>query len=318
MTTAPPSVARARRTAGRRAALARWLLAAPLWVMACQQEKPSPRPPLPAASAGEIRRGDVVIFEQTAAVFEEARVLEIKDGRVRVEAADDAESQWIERGDVYRLDGPRQAVLGALAICRSAPSKWAPCRIESVEGSRVAARDAQGKGHALQSADVLVPRPVTELNLKHFFERSAEERAFLDSIRDAGEPMRPPHWLPAPRARVLARREGQWYSAQIHEFDDEVPRVKFGLDERITELPVAELAPEPPYDVAALRRGDFVLVRPPGRVEPWRPAQIRSLGDREFRVADVSGAQRTVAARDVVPLVHPGSLDGGQTVSGDR
>ncbi len=315
----PESLPHDRRTAGRGSIAALGLVLAPLWVMGCKRAEPSAPPPPASASAVAVQRGETIVVEQAAAVFAEARVLEVQGARLRVEAPDDAESPWLEQRDVYRLGSDaRPPATGALAICRAAPTKWLPCRIERTEASHVSARDAAGKALALSPADVLTPRPVTELNLKRFFERTTEERTFLDHYREAGQPPRQPRWLPAPHARVLARRDGQWYSAEIHEFDEDVPRVKFGIDERITEVPVAELAPEPPYDVSALRRGDFVMVRPPGNAEPWRPAEIRSLGDREFRVADVSGTVRTVSARDVVPLVHADVGEGGADVNADR
>jgi hypothetical protein len=242
-----------------------------------------------------------VIVEQAAAVFQQTRVLEVGGGRLRVDSADGGDSVWIPSADVYTLGKRWSPAPGGFAICQHR-SDWLPCKVAQVSGTHVEARDARGKKLELELGAVLEPRPVTELNLKRHFERAAERDAFLAGYARAGSPSKPRGWLPAPRARVIAARDGEWFSAQIHEFDEEVPRVSFALDGRVTEIAVGELAPEPPYDTSGLKRGDFVLRRPPGPAEPWIPVQIRSLGDQELRVADVGGEVATISVRDVVPL----------------
>ncbi|HEV8246633.1 MAG TPA: hypothetical protein VGP93_12735 [Polyangiaceae bacterium] len=303
------------RTAGRQSTTA--LALALSLACACAKSARESRAEAGASSASPVERGETVVIEQTAASFQQTRVLEVEPGKVRVESADDAESQWIQVADVYRLGSERPPPAGALAICRPAPGKWLPCRVERLSAGLVFARDAQGADLALRAMDVLLPRPVTELNLRRYFERAGAARAFLDAFRNAGEPARPRHWVPGPHARVLAKRDGAWYSARIHEYDDEVPRVRFALDDRISEVPLAELAPEPPEDVTGLHRGDFVLTRPSGSAEPWRPAQVHSLGDQEFRVSDLAGSDYSVSVRDLVPLAPPGNeSDGG--INADR
>jgi hypothetical protein len=266
---------------------------------ACKRESASTSP-VPS-SGPTYSRGQVVVVEQSAAAFAETRVLEVAGGRLRVDSPEGGDSQWIPSADVYALGRAPSLRVGALVICRHRTT-WLPCKVEETSAGRVRARDAHGRELELAAEAVIEPRPVTELNLKRHFERAAERDEFLAALARAGKPPKPPGWLPPPRSRVIAAREGQWYSAQIHEFDEEVPRVSFVLDGRITELSVADLAPEPPYDVSGLRRGDFVLRRPPGPTEAWKPVQIRSLGDKELRVADVNGELTTVSVRDVVPL----------------
>lgn len=284
-----------RRTTGRSTALALCLT-----LGACRREGELERRPEPSGDAG-IGRGQLVVVEQTAAVFEQTRVLEVAGERLRVDSADGGDSTWVQSADVYTIGAAFVPRPGALVICQHR-QRWLPCRVERSDAHGVQASDAEGRKLALGPGAVLEPRPVTALNLKRHFERFAERRAFLDAFARAGKPARPKGWYPGPRARVLAARDGAWYSAQIFEFDEEVPRVSFALDGRVTELPVAELAPEPPYDVSGLKRGDFVLLRPPGPAQPWKPVEIRSLGDQELKVADVSGELVTVSSRDVVPL----------------
>jgi len=280
-------------------ALGRLALAVLCASAACKRESPTV-PPEPSARP-TIARGELVVLEQTAAVFQQTRVLEVADTRLRVDSLDGGDSFWIARADVYTLGRTFRPAVGSLVICQHR-NEWLPCKVEQASGDRLQARDGRGRKLDLGPGQVLEPRPVTALNLRRHFERAAERDAFLAGYAAAGKPPKPSAWLPAPRARVLAARDGEWYSAQIHEFDEEVPRVSFALDGRVTELPVSELAPEPPYDTSGLKRGDFVLRRPPGPAEPWQPVQIRSLGDQELRVADVSGELFTIPLRDVVPL----------------
>jgi hypothetical protein len=265
----------------------------------CRRE----RAPAPAPAASEnIKRGDVVVFEVTAAEFREGRVLEAASGRLRIEPAEGGDSLWTTSSDVYALDDAREPARGDFAICSSAPRVWSSCRVRSSDAVRFEVELPDERKLSLGAPAVLAARPVTVLNIKRHFERVAERRHFSESFGRAGEPKRPPSWVPGPHARVIARLEGKWYQAKIHEYDDEVPRVRLPLDERITELRLEDLAPDLPYDTTAVKRGDFVLIRPTGPAEPFRAAEVRSLGDKEFRVADRDGNVRTVSARDVVPL----------------
>jgi hypothetical protein len=273
-----------------------------LCASACKRESTAAKDEPSARQA--IARGEFVIVERAAAVFEQTRVLEVAPRRLRVDsggAGDSDESTWIPSADVYILGRTWSPPAGAFAVCQQRAS-WLPCKVEQAAGPSVRARDAHGKPLELAIEQVIEPRAVTELNLRRHFEQAAERDAFLAGYARAGKPRRTRGWLPGPRSRVIAERQGEWFSARIHEFDEEVPRVSFELDGRITELSVSELAPEPPYELGGLRRGDFVLRRPPGPTQAWKPVQVRALGEQELRVADVSGELATVSIRDVVPL----------------
>jgi hypothetical protein len=288
----PPTTAR---WSTRGAALFGLLLA-----LGCKRESDAAPRPEPSSRA-RFQRGQVVVVEQTAALFQETRVLEVSGERLRVDAADGGESVWVAAADVYALGENAALAAGAHAIC-GARGQWLPCRVKERGAERVLALDSEGRTLELRPTQLIAPRPVTDLNLKRHFQRALERRAFLDAYARAGKPRKPQGWYPGPRARVLAARDGQWFSAQIFEFDEEVPRVSFAFDGRVTEVPVSEIAPEPPYDLKPLARGDFVLLRPGGPAQAWTPALVRSLGDQELRVADVTGELRSVSARDVVPL----------------
>src|SRR5688500_6206481 len=79
---------------GRRAAVL--LLCA---AFACKRERGS-MPAEPSAQSAVVR-GQIVVVEKAAAVFEETRVLEVKSGRLRVDSADGGDSIWIASADVY-------------------------------------------------------------------------------------------------------------------------------------------------------------------------------------------------------------------------
>jgi hypothetical protein len=265
----------------------------------CRRE----RAPAPAASSKEtIKRGDAVVFEVMAAEFREGRVLEADSGRLRIEPAEGGDSLWTASSDVYSLADAADPAPGDFAICRNAVREWSSCRVRSTAASRFEVELADQRQLSLGADAVLAARPVTVLNIKRHFERTRERRTFRESFSRAGDPKRPPQWVPGPHARVMARLDGKWYQARIHEYDDEVPRVRLPLDDRITELRLEDLAPDLPYDTSAVKRGDFVLLRPNGPAEPFRAVEVRSLGDKELRVADGEGNLRTVSARDVVPL----------------
>jgi hypothetical protein len=220
---------------------------------------------------------------------------------MRVDAPIGAEPSWIASADAYAPGLKTPPAAGSYAICQRRDA-WLPCQIDGVDGGRVQAHDASGRTLDVGLAQLIAPRAMTELNLKRHFQSAAGRKAFEAAVAVAGSPPRADGWLPMPRSGVIARREGRYYSAEIYEFDEEVPRVRFALDGRVTEIPVSELYPEPPYDLGQLRRGDFVLRRPPGPPEPWQPVQVRSLGNAELRVANLEGEVAAVPVRDVIPL----------------
>jgi hypothetical protein len=138
--------------------------------VACKRESAAV-PPEPSARAS-IARGELVIVEQAAAVFEQRRVLEVAAGRLRVDSTDGGDSLWIASADVYTLGRTFHPAAGALAICQH-KNEWLPCKVEQASDARVQARDARGRKLELGSDGVIEPRPVTALNLKRHFERAA-------------------------------------------------------------------------------------------------------------------------------------------------
>jgi hypothetical protein len=250
-------------------------------------------------------RGEHVVIEQTAAVFFEGRVLAVGGQGLRVQATSNGDALSVAHSDVYRLSGARREQrVGHFAICGRAPSEWVGCRIERVEGSQVRVVDAQGQSALLAAERVLSPTPVTELNLRRYFERVQERVTFARAAERAGTPRAPANWKPSAHERVLARNGAHWYSARVRELDDEDVTVLWEFDERPAELTLSDLVPAPPY-VSGLKRGDFVLVRPELQSHAWAASKVVARNGAELEVVDINGARQSVSAREVVPLQRP-------------
>jgi hypothetical protein len=124
----------------------------------------------------------------------------------------------------------------------------------------------------------------------------------------AGEPSRPPGYRPQPQARVIAERQGSWWSAVVLGVDDDdddggdvtVHFASDGLDLRVART---QVVPEP-VQAAAPARGAFVLIRPVSPAEPWKRVRVVSAVDDEVKVVDQDGNERTAAFRDVLTLAR--------------
>jgi hypothetical protein len=250
----------------------------------------------------QISRGEHVVVEPSAAEFFEARVIEIGPNELRVQAVSGGESRRVAPSDVHRITALTSPPKG-IAICRKAPAVWIGCRVDEVRERRVSAVDLAGAPLSISTDDVLAPSGVTELNLRHAFRGSERRIEFEAAVARAGSPSAPRGWRPSPRERVLARDGRGWYSARIHEIEDERLHVRWQTDERISELTYADVVPEPPYPGTAAR-GAIVLVRPSLAAQAWAPMRVQMSG-ADLVVEDGRGAKKTVAARDVVPLARP-------------
>lgn len=167
----------------------------------------------------------------------------------------------------------------------------------------LAATTAAGEELELPSARVLAPSALTELNLKRYFARSEAVLEFSRSADHAGDPRQEPGWRPALRERLLAKVGPEWFTAYVRELGDDGAVVTLGVAQRITTVPLAALAAEPPSSFASdVHRGDFVLVRPDTPSEPWARRMVRAANPGELKLADATGGVKTASPRDVVPL----------------
>jgi hypothetical protein len=261
----------------------------------CQpEERGSPE------AAASIARGEHVVVEQTAAEFFEGRVLDVEPDGVRVEALDGGASRRVASGDIYRIAAVAPLAVGNLAICRTEPASWVGCRIDAI-AERVTISTALGEPHDLAVKDVVVPTPVTELNIRRSFERTEKERAFAEAAREAGVPRAPDGWHPAPRERVVAKSGKAWFSAHVREIEDDGVHVEWRADERITKVGPKELVPEPPSPTP-LHKGSFALLRPSVVSRPWKPVRVDAEKDGTFAVTGAAGEQTVALPRDLLPL----------------
>ena len=250
-----------------------------------------------------LSRGDRVVVEQTAARFFEGRVLAVEAGRLRVQAADGSDSSSVAPSDVYRLPpAVHELAPGALAICERGAG-WLPCRLLDAEGAARKAATASGETFDVSAGHVLLPSPLTELNLKRYFSRSEAEGDFSRSAARAGEPRQEPGWRPSVHERLLARVGAEWFTGYVRELGDAGAVLSLSPTARVATVPFSALAAEPPSSFAGeIRRGDFVLVRPDTLSEPWARRLVRAASPTELKLADAAGTLKTVSPRDVLLL----------------
>ncbi len=251
-------------------------------------------------------RGDHVVVEPRASEFFEARVLEVKRDKMKVEQLDTGESHLVAIADAYLLSKSRaELAAGQFAVCKRAAKKWEACQIDQVLAKGVKARSPEGDVFTLKPADALPASPITVLNIRRNFARHKKFREFTAAVAKAGSPAVAAGWRAGPKERVIVRAKEGWFSAQIVEIEDEGYRVRFAADGRDGETARSKVIPEPPYKHVELRQGQFALVRPKTTAGAWRPYLIVRIAedkDDEVEVEDGSGRKRSVVSRDLVPL----------------
>lgn len=264
-----------------------------------------------AAPSGP-KRGDHIVIEQTAAEFFEARVLSVEGQTLQVQTSDGGEFRHVQTSDAYLLPpAPHSFSGGDLAICSPRPDHWQPCRVQRVRAERIDAVDGTGSALHLPRSRVLAPTALTRLDLRRYFERTHRRQAFSRAAAAAGRPAPPKGWRPQPHEHILALHDARWYSATIHEIDDDALRVRWRADSRVSELPYDSVVPAPPYN-HELHRGDFVLARPTSLAAPWRAVEVVAANANAVQVADIDGDHRTLRPADVVPLGHSAAGGSGK------
>jgi hypothetical protein len=259
----------------------------------------------PSRSHGPaFERGDRVVAELVGGEFFEGRVLAVTGERLRIERLRTREVFAAAPGDLYRLPArPAPKEIGRLAICGTAGEEWIGCRIAGESDGELEVTTLDDRKLSLPRSSVLATSQVTELNLKQRFERRAARAQFLAEALAAGEPAPPSGYRPQLQARVVAPKQGQWWSAAVLGLDDEDEEVtlRFLGDGLEQTLPRASVVPESGAN-AAPTRGAFVLVRPSSPADPWWRARVVATVDSEARIVDGDGDERSVGFRDLLPL----------------
>jgi hypothetical protein len=248
-------------------------------------------------------RGDHVVAEQAGAEFFEGRVLSAEGDHLRVQAVGGNDSSNVLASDVYRLPPAADALTpNQLAIC-AREVRWVPCRLSSVTGPVLRAKDAVGSAFDVSREQVILPSALTELNLKRHFSRSQAELTFKRSAERAGEPRPEPNWRPGVHERLLVKRGADWFTGYVRELSDDGAQVTLSTSVRSVVVPLGALAAEPPSSFAnELRHGDFVLLRPESASDPWPRWQVRAVNGAEIKLVDAAGSVRSASVREVVPL----------------
>lgn len=292
---------------------ASWLIPA---LLACtRNNEPTPKP------QETWQRGDTAIVEPTAADFFEGQVLEVSAGRLKVQAVQGGESMLVGIADAYPIPKSSHSLApNAWAICQTVPHRWFACRIvdrrdgagrqQDAGGTSLETIvvDAYGSEHAISGDhQIVAPTNLSAMNIARRFEQLSKRVSFEKSLREAGEPRRQPGWQPAPRRLVLARRQGQWFGAQVTEADDERVVVRWDGEKGTTDLAHEDVAPQPPACGMAAR-GDRALRRPAGHGAAWIPVAVLSVEGSDVSVEDIERNRSTHQARDLCPLGNAGGL----------
>jgi len=248
-------------------------------------------------------RGDRVVAELVGGEFFEGRVLAVTGERLRIERVRTREVLTAAPGDLYRLPArlaPRE--VGRFGICATG-EEWIGCRIAAVSDGELVVTTLDDRKLSLPANAVLATSQVTELNLKQRFDRRAARARFLEEAMAAGEPAPPSGYRPSLNSRVVAPRQGQWWSAVVEGLDleDEEVTLRFLGDGLEQTLPEASIVPESGAN-AAPSRGAFVLIRPASPADPWWRGRVVATFESDARIADGDGSERSVGFRDVLPL----------------
>jgi hypothetical protein len=276
-----------------------------------------------AARAHGVELGARVIVENATAAFVEGTVVAVVRDRARVQLGSTGEVTDQSLSEVYvpcaddvvpsapptAEPVPDDAHIlvaksslreGSYAVCHMPDNRWRGCRIESVN-TRATVVDDEATAADLPWHELLVPTPVTELNVRQRFDRNAKRRAFRDGAHNAGRPRVPGNWRPGINERVIAEREGAWMGAQIKGVKRGTARVEWESDRRLSDTNLAEICPEPPMDFAPTV-GIYVLARPSRGARAWTVLRVESTGAGTLVLSDELGDQQERSMRDLIPL----------------
>jgi hypothetical protein len=265
----------------------------------CACERP-PEPEREAAPA--FRRGDGVVIERRAGEFEEARVLAVEGGRARIQTRGDHSTRWLGIPELYAIRRQAVAARGCpserSAVCSTGPETWDACRLVQTEGGKCRARLVDGR--ELTTEEWLDVSELTRLNIERRFRQANERQAFLREAERAGRPWAPPGWQARAKERVVGRRENGFFTAHVHEIEDDGLRVIWASGGE-AKLELVDVVPEPP-EPRRPAHGDYVLRRPSSVVAPWEPVRVVATNSDDFDVIDDNGERSKVRAGDLLRL----------------
>jgi hypothetical protein len=278
-----------------------WIVAQLALVFACSHRSQN------SSDSGSLlpKRGDRVLVESNAAQFYEARVITEATQQLRVQAMPSGDTALVQAADTYRLPTqPVQLAPQSLAICNVDRGRWIGCRIASTQPGGARAYDADGNSYDIAWSQIVLPNPLTELNLRRLFDKAGERHDFDRDMAKAGPPYPVPGWQPIGGRSVLARIDGKWWLSVVVSSKHGMIRVRLAGVDRTIEVDRSDIAPEPPYPMDVLQKSHLALLRPAGVGQAWSSVRLVSIDQLEAVVEDVSRGRRVVPVRDVCPLGH--------------
>lgn len=247
-----------------------------------------------------------MVAEYARAAFFEGTVTVVGAEGLTIQEHGSGQTREVDSANVYRLDKGKHSKTTwkprEVAICRVGAQQWQACRVEDVDGSQISVVDEKGENAALAPAAMLVPTPVTQLNLEHAFERVEKAKAFARDVKNAGAPFRPSDWKPREGEAILLRTGSSYVSAVVKEPREAMLLVQLmGTDDKPRAVASEDAWPEPPVD-ASMTVGGYACIRPSAGDHVWRLVRIDGKVEDKVRVSTPTGEERTVEQKDLLPF----------------
>ena len=230
-------------------------------------------------------------------------MLAVSDATLKVQTTDEGDPLVVSRSDAYRIPPEAHAFSrGDPAICNEQAARWVACRVLRIGEGELSATIPSGGDETFAPTKVLAPGPVTALNIQHLLEATEARRRFAELSRQAGDPVRPPGWSPAPHEPVIARNREGWFSAHVtRALEDGGVEVTWEAGEHPQALANEDVVPFPPF-THAFARGEFALLRGSTAGLAWQRVQVEAVGPEEAVIIGRDGETRRVSVRELVPL----------------
>ena len=240
---------------------------------------------------------------------------------------------------VYGLRPSRssRAEANCYGACKPA-SEWIPCLVTRAQGSRIVARDRDGRELYVQRSEVVVFDPAVQRHVRAFLEEANYERAFRAQVHRSGRIRQPSGFRCAEGDVVLAAFGEKYLICQITAATQQSCTVKWlGSSMAPAVRDVSQVVPLPNgyNQPPRLSPGDFVLGHARGRLSPkavsldsgsedvqrrlpdvlwaeWEPHRVEAVyPDGRLVLSDAQHKSHPDVSGEVVPYERPSAPAGG-------
>lgn len=254
----------------------------------------------------DVKVGDEVVVESGKASFWKGKITKVEGNKVTYEYGSNKSTETVDKGDVYVVGNPDHKGVekpGDYVICRTSTSYYGACVVKSVTGSVYVCEDSSGSSHNLSAADVILPKPATQANIKDRIDKETKHRNFLAAAKAAGKPARPAGWKPRPGADVVALFAGStWYGAKVTKVAGNKATVQWDDKTSPSDRNFDEVAPKP-TGAQKVAAGQYVILRPTGSSARWEFAKVDKVDGTSVVVLDQDDKSKTVNNKDLSPIV---------------